>query len=483
MGCEFARNVVREHASAMSLRNRFPLGRSVPQDDMPPLLQKLRRRRSEHRHAPARSGRYRRLEHDWLFWTSVAVAVVLVFALFFWATSARILQKPLRIDYGPTDPQFATSLGPIVGAEFTGGNSVRTLINGGQFFPAMLDAIRHAQKSIDIETYIWAPGKVSDEFTDALTERAEHGVHVNILVDGMGTLKFHGRDRDRLERAGVTVVKYGREHWWEVKPNINHRTHRKLLIVDGRIGFTGGMCIDDHWMGNADSPDVWRDTVVEAEGPVVREMQAVFASNWLQTTSSLILGDGYFPPAHKDGDTLAQCFKSGPNDGPQYARLAYLLAIASARRTIDISHAYFVPDDLATQTLIEARRRGVRVRVIVPKSSDSAFGRAASRSRWRPLLENGVEMYQFTGSMFHCKTMVVDGALVTVGSVNFDNRSFSINDEVTLNVLDPGVAAEHERIFAADLKRSERLDPQAFLNRPWWIKASDWFCGLFRSQF
>lgn len=449
---------------------------------MPPLLQKLRgSHHSDHPKKPRRPPR--RLRHDWVYWGCVGLAVVLAFALFFWVTSARMLQEPLRLNFGPRDPQFATNLGPVVGAEFVGGNSVRTLVNGAQFFPAMLDAIRHAQKSVDIETYIWSPGKISDEFTDALSERAMHGVKVDVLVDGMGTLKFHGQDRERLEKAGVKVVKYGREHWWEVKPNINHRTHRKLLIVDGRIGFTGGMCIDDHWMGNADSPEVWRDTVVEVKGPVVREMQAVFASNWLQTTSSLILGDEYFPTASKEGDSVAQCFKSGPNDGPQYARLGYFFAIASARRTIDISHAYFVPDDLAIEQLVEARKRGVRVRVIVPASSDSAFGRAASRSRWSRLLENGVEFYQFSGSMFHCKTMVVDDTFVTVGSANFDNRSFSINDEVTLNVLDPAVATEHERIFANDLRRSHRLEPEAFFSRPWWIKAADWFCGLFRSQF
>jgi cardiolipin synthase len=456
---------------------------------MPPLLQKLRR----HRHSP-RSGErertdpshrkhQRRLRHNWVYWSVVVFAVALILGVYFWVTSARLLQDPIRIKFGPTAPEFTTALGPVVGAEFTSGNAAQTLVNGDEFFPAMLDAIRHAQKTVTLETYIWSPGKVSDEFTDALCERAQHGVEVDVMVDGMGTLKFHGHDRERLEQAGVHVVKYGREHWYEVKPNINQRTHRKILIVDGRIGFTGGMCIDDKWMGNADSPDVWRDTVVRVEGPVVREMQAVFAANWLQTTSSLIMGDGFFPPPHEHGNSIAQCFKSGPGEGPQYARLGYFLAIASARKTIDISHAYFVPDDLAIQMLIEARQRGVRVRVITPKSSDSAFGRAAARSRWKPLLDAGVEFHMYSGSLYHCKTMVVDDVLVTVGSANFDNRSFSINDEVTLNILDPKVASEHERIFAQDLKRCERLDPQVFESRPWYVKSADYFCGLFRSQF
>lgn len=411
------------------------------------------------------------------------MAVAVVLGLFFWLTSARILQEPIRIDYGPDSPKFTSSLGPLVGAEFTTGNSVQTLVNGENFFPAMLEAVKHAQHTIDLETYIWSPGKISTILTDALVERASHGVRVQVIVDGMGTLKFHGGDRDRLEKGGVHVVKYGREHWYEVKPNINHRTHRKLLVVDGKIGFTGGMCIDDHWLGNAERPDVWRDTVVRVEGPVVREMQAVFATNWLRTTSALVIGEGFFPPAQAVGNVTAQCFMSGPNEGPQNARLGFLFAIASARKTIDISHAYFVPDDLAVEMLVEARKRGVRVRVIVPKSSDSAFGRAASRSRWPQLIEAGVEFYQYTGAMFHVKSMVVDGRLVTLGSANFDNRSFSINDEVTLNILDAGIAADHERIFADDMKRSVRLEPEEYFGRPWYIKAGDKFCGLFRSQF
>lgn len=450
---------------------------------MPPLLQKLLRRngtgtssRTGKRPAP-------RLGRDWIFWSCVALTVIAVFGLYFWVTSARILKDPLHLDYGPTSPAFTSALGPMVGAEFNAGNAVRTLVNGDQFFPAMLEAIRQAKESVTLETYIWSPGKISDQFVAALIERAQKGVRVHVLVDGMGTLKFRDKDREPLERAGVKILTYGREHWYDVKPNINHRTHRKLLIVDGRIGFTGGMCIADEWMGDADSDDVWRDTVVRVEGPVVRQMQAVFAANWLRTTSGLLLGDAYFPPPSPVGESLAQCFMSGPSEGPQHARLGYLFAIAAARKTIDISHAYFVPDDLAVDMLLDARKRGVRVRVIVPAQSDSAFGRAASRSRWDKLLNGGVEFHQYTGSLFHCKTMVVDSALVTLGSANFDNRSFSINDEVTLNILDPSVAAQHDRIFARDLERCRVLDAKEFAARPWWIKFADKFAGLFRSQF
>lgn len=406
----------------------------------------------------------------------------MMLAAYFWYVSARLIQEPVRLDFGPTDPAFPAALGPLLGAEFTGGNHVRILQNGDEFFPQMLGAIRAAKRTITLETYIWSSGAVSEDFIAALSERARHGVKVHVLLDGMGTLHFKREDRSRLAQSGAEVVTYGRQHWWEIKPNINHRTHRKILVVDGRIGFTGGMCVDDHWRGNAQSRDVWRETQVRVEGPVVREMQAVFSSNWMQTTGRLLLGDDYFPEYERAGKTAAQCFKSGPGEGAQSARMSYLIAIASARRRIDIEHAYFVPDELATQALLEARHRGVRVRVIVPAQNDSRFGRAAARSRWGVLLAEGVEFYRYEPAMLHAKTMSVDDAFVTIGSVNFDNRSFSINDEVALNVLDAGIGDDHRRIFEQDLRKSARYTWDDFEARPFYIKWADRFCGLFRSQ-
>jgi cardiolipin synthase len=280
----------------------------------------------------------------------------------------------------------------------------------------------------------------------------------------------------------VKVFKYGREHWYEIKPNINHRTHRKLLVVDGKIGFTGGMCIDDSWLGNADSRDRWRETQVRVEGPAVRQMQATFVTNWTQTGRALLLGEDYFPEFEREGRSIAMCFKSGPGEGAESARLSYLLAIASARKSIDIEHAYFIPDDLGVQMLLEARERGVRIRVMIPEKHDSRFGRAAARSRWGELLAAGVEFYQYQPAMLHAKTMTVDDYFVTVGSVNFDNRSFSINDEVALNVLDASVAREHRRMFEEDLSKSKPLTREEFESRPRYVKWADRFCGLFRSQ-
>ncbi|ACB77347.1 phospholipase D/Transphosphatidylase [Opitutus terrae PB90-1] len=442
-------------------------------------VRKLRRPSRGPRHE--RPPRSHRNELGW-HWTFVALGIAMLLGAYFWYVSARILQEPVRLHYGPEDPAFPAAVGPLLGAEFTGGNSVELLLNGDGFFPPMLAAIRSAKKTITLETYIWAPGRISDEFIAALAERAEAGVKVHVMLDGMGTLKFTDEDKGRLTGAGVEVVKYGRQHWYEIKPNINHRTHRKILVIDGRIGFTGGMCVDDSWLGNADQPDRWRETQVHVEGPAVRQMQAIFAQNWLQTTGRLLLGQDYFPEFERAGQTTAQCFSSGPGEGAESARMSYMLAIASARRSIDIEHAYFVPDEYAVRMLLEARQRGVRIRVIVPAHNDSRFGRAASRSRWDELLRAGVEFYRYEPAMLHAKTMCVDDTFVTVGSVNFDNRSFSINDEVALNVIDPTLGRAHRRMFEHDLQQSTRYTWEEHAARPAYVKLADWFCGLFRSQ-
>jgi cardiolipin synthase A/B len=393
-----------------------------------------------------------------------------------------LLTDPIRINYGPLDPSFANAIGPITGADFTEGNAVETLVNGDAFFPPMLRAIREAKKTIALETYIWESGYISNLFIEALTERARAGVKVHALVDGMGALKFSDGDRDRLLEAGVQFHKYARERWWHVKPNINHRTHRKLLIVDGQVGFVGGMCIADSWLGNAHAKHLWRETQVRVTGPAVRQMQAVFAHNWLQTTSGLLIGEDYFPKLKSSGSSLAHCYKSGPDEGAETARLGYLFAIAAARTSIDLANAYFVPDDLAIDMLLEAINRGVKVRIVVPAHNDSKFGRAAARSRWGKLLAAGAEFYLYEPAMYHAKTMVVDGVLLIVGSSNFDNRSFSINDEVTMGVLDRKVASENVRIFEDDMKKSKLLTREEFEARPLYIKTLDHICGWFRSQ-
>lgn len=420
-----------------------------------------------------------RISTPWIIVGLLALGLVVLI----YQTSASIVRKPIDSSISVGDPVYRESVGPLLGAEFQRGNTVKPLINGDEIFPAMLDAIRKAEKSVTLETYIWSSGKIGDQFVAALSERAKAGVKVHALVDGAGDFKLKLSDMEKMKSSGVEFVVYGREHWYQLKANINHRSHRKLLIVDGKIGFTGGVCIDDTWLGNADRADGWRDTQARVEGPVVRQMQAVFAANWLETTSRLLLGPDYFPDTGRPGAAYADCFKSGPDESPENARLSYLLAIAGARKSILLSHAYFVPDDLAIEMLLRARQRGVDIEVIVPLKNDSRFGRAASRSRWGKLLAAGVKFYQFEPCLYHCKVMIVDDVFTTFGSVNFDNRSFAINDEVNINVVDVDVANAFLKSFNDDRAHSKPLTREEFENRPFYIKIADHICGLFRSQF
>jgi cardiolipin synthase A/B len=415
-------------------------------------------------------------------WVWGGAGVVVLLAAFFAITTARRIGEPIEMDYSAADAAFRDSTGALLGHGFTDGNHVETLVNGVRIFPAMIEAIRSAKKTVTFETYIWESGAVNDQFMGALIDRARNGVKVHAIVDGAGSFKLEDSEMKQMKDAGVELVYYDREHWWQLKLNLNHRTHRKILVVDGRTAFTGGVCVADKWYGDAESQDVWRDTQFRVEGPAAKHLQAIFAQNWLQTTGRLLHGPDYFPPDEDRGPMAVQAWQSGPHEGPEYARKAHLLAIAAARNSIKISHAYFVPDDLAITMLVAALKRGVQIDVIVPAKNDSRIGRGASRSRWGPLLEAGAKFYLYEPALYHCKVMVVDDIFVTAGSVNFDNRSFRINDEANINVIDRRFAREQLRIFEEDRAGSRELTFDEYRSRPWWVKLSDRACGLLRSQ-
>jgi cardiolipin synthase len=410
------------------------------------------------------------------------VSVFLISLFVFYSDFTKRVGEPIECSYSVADPEFTRSLAHLLGPEITPRNAVRELLNGDQIFPAMLQAIHNAKKSVTLETYIWESGKIGSQFRDALAEKAKAGVKVHIIVDGMGTLKLKDEDIELLRKAGAKFVKYGRDRWYKIKWNLNHRTHRKILVVDGRIGFTGGVCIADKWLGNADKPDLWRDTHYQVEGPAVLQLQGIFADNWLQTTGEVLHGPDYFPELNPDGETLVQGFASGPREHQETGRLVHLFSIAAARKHIRLAHAYFVPDDLAIQALLDARKRGVKVEIIVPGKNDSAIGRAASRSRWDELLKAGVEFYLYQPSLLHCKVMIVDDLWVTSGSINFDNRSFRINDEVNINVLDKKFAGRQVAIFEEDKKKSRPLTLQEHESRSAFVKGGDWLAGWLRWQ-
>jgi len=376
------------------------------------------------------------------------------------------------------DPAFAQAMGEALGTPFVDGNAARELINGDEVFPAMLAAIRKATNSIHFENFIWRSGRLSDQFIEALSERARAGIQVRLLLDSFGTLDFKNADERRLRDAGVQFVKYNSlwKFWrW------NHRTHRKLMIVDGRVGFIGGVCVGDSWLGNAEREPLWRDTHYWVEGPVVAQLQHVFATNWKQTQKEILAGEELFPEITAKGAMRAQCFQSGPGEGEKNARAAYLNAINAARTSIRVGHSYFVPDNASIRALVAARQRGVRVEIITPGVIHANIVRRASRSRWRKLLEAGVEFYEYQPTKYHCKTLIVDDFFVSIGSINFDERSFHLNDEANLNVLDAVFAARQIEVFEADKARSVRVTLDDYKHRSSiWIKCAENLCGLLR---
>ena len=362
------------------------------------------------------------------------------------------------------------------------GNRVTGFVNGDQIFPAMLEAIRSAEKSINLETYIYWSGEVGRRFAEVLAERAHAGVKVHVLLDWLGSRGIDSSSLRQMEAAGVEVQKYNPLVWYNLA-RVNHRDHRKLLIVDGSVGFIGGAGFADLWQGNADSPDHWRDSQFRLEGPAVAQMQSAFMDKWLRTSSRILDGLEYFPELKPVGNAYAQVFKSSPRNGIESVRLMYLLSISAARESIRLSVPYFIPGKQTSRALVEACQRGVSLEIIVPGAkTDAPIVRHASRSKWGPLLRAGAKIYEYEPTMYHCKMMVIDDAWVSVGSANFDNRSFRLNDEANLNVFASDFAAEQVRVFEEDKKRSRPVSYEAWKRRSLWKRFMEKLTAPFHSQ-
>lgn len=399
----------------------------------------------------------------------------------FWPAEKRI-ETQLTRQYNTDDPQFQRSLGVLLGPPILNGNAVEVLVNGDAIFESMLKAIRSAQKTITFETYIYWSGTIGQQFSEALMERARAGVKVHVMLDFVGSVKMDLANINAMKQAGVQLERYHKPVWWKLA-RMNNRTHRKLLVVDGAVGFTGGVGIADQWRGNAQDDKHWRDTHFRVEGPVVGQIQAVFVDNWTKATGHVLDGAHYFPPLKEAGTHLAQMFSSSPTGGGESMHLMYLMAITAAKHSIHLSSAYFVPNELTVKALVAAANRGVKVQIITPGTNiDSEVVRSASRSRWGELLKAGVTISEYQPTMFHVKALVVDALLVSVGSTNFDNRSFSLNDEANLNVLDHDFAQRQIGIFEDDQRRSKTITFQAWQQRPWREKFIDQMASLFGSQ-
>ncbi|MEP7242432.1 MAG: phospholipase D-like domain-containing protein [Gammaproteobacteria bacterium] len=413
--------------------------------------------------------------------TLAATAFVLWIGANISTAEKRLLYRPRRL-YTSKDADFKRALGILLGPPLVAGNRVTTLINGDQIFPAMLDAIRSATVSVSFETFVFRDD-IGAQFCTALSEAARRGVKVNILLDWLGSSGMDEALLENTRKAGCDVQLYHELSWFHLG-RLNNRTHRKLLIVDGRIGFTGGVGMGNEWEGNAQDSMHWRESHYQAEGPVVSQMQAVFVDNWIKATGKVLHGAEYFPAQlPKAGDMDAQMFGSSPVGGSESMHLMVLLALTAAHTSIDIENAYFVPDRLTVEALIEAARRGVKVRIVVPgRFTDARIGRWAAQALYGDLLNAGVELYEYQPTMIHCKVMVIDGAWTSVGSANFDDRSFRLNDEANLNVFSAGLAREQTRQIDLDIAQCKKMVLRRWARRSITRRFYERLALLLRSQ-
>jgi cardiolipin synthase A/B len=381
------------------------------------------------------------------------------------SSSEKVIEKKIEHIYSANDPEFSRSLGCLLGPSLLKGNKVTVLTNGVEIFPAMLKAIDQAEKSICFETYICWSGEIAQKFVKALSKKASDGVKVNVIVDWFGAIKFEKDLEDELVSAGVRFVRFHPPKWYNIS-RMNNRTHRKILILDGKVGFTGGVGIADVWLGNADKEDHWRETHFKIEGPAVTHLVSAFHDDWLKTVGEVLHGDFYFPDIPVAGEVVAHAFSSSALGGSESARLMVLLAITAATEEILISTAYFIPDRPIIDAFKRARKRGVSIKIILPgEIIDEKLVRVLSKKYWGELLESGVEIYEYQPTMYHCKIMMVDGVWCSVGSMNFDSRSFSLNEETNFNIHDKFITKKLKDSFINDQSHSIKVEYETWKNR------------------
>jgi cardiolipin synthase len=386
---------------------------------------------------------------------------------------------PPRVSVG--DPSFGPTLEAYTAAPIRSGNRVEVLLNGEQIFPAQLEAIRTAHVSFTYAQYLFETGPPAKALVRAMSERCQAGVHSHILVDGAGSNNMPPEDREALERAGCEVAVFhplDPSSVWQV----NHRNHRRVLVVDGRIGFTGSSGASSKWMGNGRAQGYWRQTDVRLEGRAVNDLQAAFVENWLEATGRALGGEQYFPQLTNKGEVLAQIVRGSPERGGFAVYAMFPFVISSAQRSIYLTNPYFVPDEQLMMALIEARQRGVRVVLLLPGAIDHGIVKDASRAGFGRLMDAGVEMYEYQAGLLHAKTLTVDGVWATVGSANLDNRSLALNEEINLVVYDRAVADRLEKIFENDLSYSRLIDAQRWRVRSLWQRFMEFLSMPVRDQ-
>ena len=436
-----------------------------------------------------------------LFWWwpwGIAASIALVYNNWAWAIGTGLMsifaflawprEVPPRVglehEFCVEDDEFLSTMAGTTGIPFLEGNKIDILNNGDEFYPSMLDAIANAECSVTIEAYIYWAGSIGRKFANALAAKGSSGVGVKILLDAVGSAWIGDEILEILDKGKCQLAWYN-----PVRPytlgRFNNRTHRKSLIIDGRIAFTGGAGIADQWLGNAEDKHHWRDIQIRMEGPAVVPLQTGFAQNWLETTGELITGFEFYPPTidQPAGTLSAQTILSSPQTGASSARTFYYLSIAAARRAIYIANPYFIPDQGAIDLLVAAKRRGVDVRIMVCGiHNDNWMARHSSVRLYGPLLKAGVQILEYNHTMLHQKTMVVDHVWCTVGTTNFDSRSFAHNEENNVCCCDEKLARELERIFMADMAGCERVTYATWRKRPFLMKSLQAVVSLLQEQ-
>jgi cardiolipin synthase len=374
------------------------------------------------------------------------------------------------------DSLFSRSIELYTGTHIDPGNNVQVLLNGDGTYPQLWKDLESAQRTITVQMYYSQPGAVADTMAKYLIEKARQKVRVLLLLDAFGSQPLKREWLQRVKAAGVEVVWLRPLRWYSLQ-KAAQRSHVRVVVVDGRIGYTGGFGLADYWLGDGHHEDQWRETNVRFEGPTVAALQATFAAGWAEATGELLTGDLFFPKTSfaEVGTVKAGLMHSVPSMGSTPAERFLALSIAGARKSLYITNSYFVPGESFMQLLLAAQRRGVDVRVItVSNKTDVKTTWYAGRTYYEKLLEGGVKIYEYQPTMMHAKSMVVDGIWSYVGSMNFDNRSLSFNDESLLVALDPAVGAQMNSIFMDDIKYSQEMKLDEFRKRPLSNKILEW---------
>ncbi|MEY2562478.1 MAG: cardiolipin synthase [Verrucomicrobiota bacterium] len=418
---------------------------------------------------------------EWIGITLAFIGLVLIFCLFF--IRRKTVEYKIEHTFAVSSPEFFGSALALTNPVPLPGNKIDLLENGDRFFPAMLDAIKSAQKTVNFAAYIMKSDGMGHQFRDALCERARAGVEVRVLLDGIGSgWGLDNSDVRMMTDAGCKFSYYHPVQSWRLD-RTNRRSHRRILVVDGRVGFTGGAAFSDKWTGHAQDENHWRDTHVRLEGPIVAQLQAAFLGHWVKTYGEVLTGAGQFPPLPAAGELKAQVVESHSFSSAAPIPMVQAVTFAAAEKRIWITNPYCTPSDDQVDLLVKAAQRHVDVRFILPgPHNDQPMTQSAGRSAYGRLLEGGVKIFEYQPSMIHAKTMVADGLFSMVGSSNLDPRSSEINEEVDLVVYDPGFGRQMEESFERDLKQSREYTVEQFHNRSLWERTTEWFMQPFRSQ-